>query len=147
MDAFRNDVDEFCDGTTNDLASFAVPSADVDQASFDVASSRISTLCQRLAVGAAFARWSDLPERDRVLDIARNDPPALTEESPRHVWEALATIIGWDAYDEVPLSQNRQAAAHLANELRSRLVADKEGTLAAIVPPWSTGYSLNPVRR
>ena len=146
MDATRNDVDEYFDGVTNDLALFELPSAAPGQA-LDVASSRISTLHGQLSVGAAFARWNDNPERDRVLDIARDDPSALANEPSRLVWEALATIIGWDAYDEVPLSENREAAAHLANELRSQLLADKAGTIAAIVPPWSTGYALNPVRR
>lgn len=147
MDATRNDVDDFFDGATNDLAMFEIPSSDGGLASFDLASSRISTLHQRISVGAAFARWNDNPERDRVLDIARNDPSALANERSRLVWEALATIIGWDAFDEVPLSESREAAAHLANELRSRLLSDKDGTIAAIVPRWSTGQSLNPVPR
>jgi hypothetical protein len=144
MESIRNDVDDFFDGYSDGLASFDVPG---DNSTFgpETASSRISTLWRRTGIGAAFQRWDSTPDRERTLNAARTDPKALKGESSRLVWEALASIVTKDAFDEVALVAEADAAACLANELRDRLLADKDGTLAAIVPPWSTGTSLNPV--
>jgi hypothetical protein len=147
MESIRNDVDDYFDGFTNEFATFEMPSYERNIDWSDNASVRIGTLWRRLGVGAAFARWDSSPDRERVLEAARSDPSALREQTSRLVWEALAAIITRDAFDEVPLIDDGEAAAHLANELRSRLLTDKAGTLAAIVPPWSTGYSLNPVTK
>jgi hypothetical protein len=144
MDSIRNDVDDYFDGYSDELATFDVPS-DAPTHGSDKASSRIGTLWRRTGTGAAFARWDSTPDRERTLDAARTDPVALKDESSRLVWEALASIVTRDAFDEVALAVEGDAAARLANELRTRLLADKDGTLAAIVPPWSTGISLNPV--
>ncbi len=144
MQSIRNDVDDYFDGYSDELATFEVPSEDTSLGT-DKASSRIGTLWERTGVGAAFARWNSTPDRERTLDAARTDPTALKDQSSRLIWEALASIVTKDAYDEVSFVSERDAAARLANELRARLLADKNGTLAAIVPPWSTGISLNPV--
>ena len=146
MKSIRNDVDDYFDGYSEELAPFDVPRENPSLKS-EPASSRISTLWRRTGVGAAFARWDSSPDRERTLDAARNDPAALKGESSRLVWEALASIVTKDAYDEVPLAADGDAAAYLANELRSRLLVDKDGTLATIVPPWSTGIPLNPVSK
>ena len=53
----------------------------------------------------------------------------MKDQSSRLVWEALASIVTKDAFDEVPLVADGVAAARLANELRTRLLADKDGTL------------------
>jgi|HubBroStandDraft_4_1064222.scaffolds.fasta_scaffold00954_14 hypothetical protein len=146
MESIRNDVDDYFDGYSDELAAFDVPSED-PTLGLDKASSRIGTLWRRTGIGAAFARWDSTPDRERTLDAARTDPTALKDESSRLVWEALASIVTKDAFDEVPLVADGDAAARLANELRARLLSDKDGTLAAIVPPWSTGIPLNPVSR
>ena len=145
MEPIRNDVDDYFDGLTNELATFEMPNDDPDQVWSDEASNRIRHLWQRTRLGPGFARWNSSPEREQVLTIARSDPSELHAQSSRLVWEALAAIVTQDAYDDVALIADREAAAHLANELRSRLLMDKEGALAAIGPPVSTGYPLNPV--
>ncbi len=144
MESIRNDVDDFFDGYSDELATFDVPGDDWTLGS-EKANSRIGTLWRRSGIGAAFERWDSTPDRERTLDAARTDPTALKDQSSRLVWEALASIVTKDAFDEVALVAEADAAARLANELRARLLADKDGTLAAIVPRWSTGISLNPV--
>jgi hypothetical protein len=146
MESIRDDVDDYFDDYCDELTAFDVPS-EAPTLGLDKASSRIGTLWRRTGIGAAFMRWDSTPDRERTLDAARTDPTALKDQSSRLVWEALASIVTKDAFDEVPLVADGVAAARLANELRTRLLADKDGTLAAIVPPWSTGISLNPVTR
>ena len=146
MELIRDDVDDYFDGYSDELAPFDVPLED-PTLGLEKAASRIGTLWRRTGIGAAFMRWDSTPDRERTLDAARTDPTVLKDQSSRLVWEALASIVTADAFDEVPINVDGVAAARLANELRTRLLADKDGTLAAIVPPWSTGISLSPVSR
>ncbi len=146
MDPMRDDVDDYFDGYSDDLAAFDVPIED-PTFGLEKAATRIGTLWRRTGIGAAFMRWDSTPGRERTLDAARSNPAVLQDQSSRLLWEALASIVTKDAFDEVPINVDGVAAARLANELRTRLLDDKDGTLAEIVPPWSTGISLNPVSR
>ena len=76
--SIRNDVDDYFDGYSDELATFDVPSDDPTLGS-EKASSRIGTLWRRTGTGAAFARWDSTPDRERTLDAARTVPAALKD--------------------------------------------------------------------
>jgi hypothetical protein len=115
MEPIRTDVDDFFDGRSNDLARFEVPRGENhpspagDWWELDEAGKRIGALWRRTGSGAAFARWDSSPNRDRVLDLAREDPSQLKNESTRLVWGALAAIVTKDAFEDGTLIRDGAA--------------------------------------
>lgn len=146
MDELRTDVDEFFDGEREDFAPFAAPTGQRhttdDGFSWwdkDENNLRISALHSHTAGGGGFGFEDASGGTQLALDAARSGTD-LAALPLRQIWAALSDILSRDAFEDGTLIANGKAAARLANDVRRRLLADKQGTIEGIWGdhPWPT---------